>query len=195
MGLKRYIWTAHFQVHPYHRPPPPTSWVIFTSQKPSDGGSILPLLVVTWGDIRCPQRLTPASGSGQFLNGPWTHPFLIRRRLYTWVDKSAQYFHGGYGVVGFLWLLFGGLGFVFVCFVCIMTSSCVWRSQMALITGCVLSRFASVWLFATLSTVARQAPLSMGVSGQKYWRGWVAMPSARGSSWTRDWTSISYLSR
>ena len=33
----------------------------------------------------------------------------------------------------------------------------------------VLSWFSRVWLFATLWTVARQAPLSMGFSRQEYW--------------------------
>ena len=31
--------------------------------------------------------------------------------------------------------------------------------------------FSPVWLFATLWTVARQAPLSMGFSKQEYWSG------------------------
>ena len=34
---------------------------------------------------------------------------------------------------------------------------------------CVLSRFSPVWLFATLWTLARQAPLSMGFSRWGYW--------------------------
>ena len=34
-----------------------------------------------------------------------------------------------------------------------------------------LSRFSRVRLFATLWTVARQAPLSMGFSRQEYWSG------------------------
>ena len=34
---------------------------------------------------------------------------------------------------------------------------------------CVLSRFSRVWLFATLWTLARQAPLSMGFSRWEYW--------------------------
>ena len=38
-------------------------------------------------------------------------------------------------------------------------------------TCCVLSRFSRVRLFATLWTVAYQAPLSMGFSGQEYWSG------------------------
>ena len=35
----------------------------------------------------------------------------------------------------------------------------------------VLSRFSPVQLFATLWTVACQAPLSMGLSRQEYWSG------------------------
>ena len=34
-----------------------------------------------------------------------------------------------------------------------------------------LSCFSRVWLFATLWTVARRAPLSMGLSRQEYWSG------------------------
>ena len=34
---------------------------------------------------------------------------------------------------------------------------------------CMLSCFSHVWFFATLWTVAHQAPLSMGVSKQEYW--------------------------
>ena len=37
--------------------------------------------------------------------------------------------------------------------------------------ACVLSCFGHVLLFATLWTVARQAPLSMGFSRQEYWGG------------------------
>ena len=36
---------------------------------------------------------------------------------------------------------------------------------------CVLCHFSHVWLFATLWTVAQQAPQSMGFSGQEYWSG------------------------
>ena len=36
---------------------------------------------------------------------------------------------------------------------------------------CVLSYFSHVWLFATLWTVAHQAPLSMGFSRQEYYSG------------------------
>ena len=37
--------------------------------------------------------------------------------------------------------------------------------------ACVLSCFLGVQLFATLWTVAHQAPLSMGFSRQEYWSG------------------------
>ena len=36
---------------------------------------------------------------------------------------------------------------------------------------CMLSCFSCVWLFATLQIVARQTPLSMGISRQEYWSG------------------------
>ena len=42
--------------------------------------------------------------------------------------------------------------------------------------ACVLSRFSHVRLFATLWTVAHQAPLSVGFSRQEYWSG-VPFPS------------------
>ena len=40
----------------------------------------------------------------------------------------------------------------------------------------MLSRFSRVRLFATLWTVARQAPLSMGFSRQEYWSGLPRLP-------------------
>ena len=47
--------------------------------------------------------------------------------------------------------------------------------------------FATTW-----TTVAHQAPLSMGFSRHDTWM--VAMPFSRGSSQTRSWTRISYIS-
>jgi len=44
---------------------------------------------------------------------------------------------------------------------------------------CMLSHFSGVWLFATLWTIARQAPLFMGFSRQKYW-GELPFPSPLG---------------
>ena len=35
--------------------------------------------------------------------------------------------------------------------------------------ACVLSHFSHIWLFATLGTIARQTPLSMGFSKKEYW--------------------------
>jgi len=39
------------------------------------------------------------------------------------------------------------------------------------ICACVLNHFSCIWLFATLWTVTRQAPLSMGFCRQEYWSG------------------------
>ena len=44
------------------------------------------------------------------------------------------------------------------------------------VCACMLSRFSRVWLFSTPWTVARQAPLSMGVSRQEYWSGLLCPP-------------------
>ena len=41
---------------------------------------------------------------------------------------------------------------------------------------CMLSHFSHVQLFATLWTVARQTPLSMGFSRQEYWSGLPFLP-------------------
>ena len=62
-----------------------------------------------------------------------------------------------------------------------------------LLYECVLSRFSCIWLCATLWTVARQAPLSMGILQARILE-WVAMPYSRGSSWPRDQTHVSYIS-
>ena len=50
-----------------------------------------------------------------------------------------------------------------------------------------------VQLFATLWTVAHQAPLSMGFSLAKILE-WVAISSTKGSFWLRDWTYVSCIS-
>jgi len=52
----------------------------------------------------------------------------------------------------------------------------------SIITTCVLSHFSHVQLFATLWTVAHQAPLSMGILQARKLE-WVAISSSRGSSW------------
>ena len=50
---------------------------------------------------------------------------------------------------------------------------------------CMLSHFSCVRLFATPSTIAYQAPLSMGFSRQEYWSG-LPCPSPGESPWPRD---------
>ena len=56
---------------------------------------------------------------------------------------------------------------------------------------CVLSHFSHGWLFATLWTVVRQAPLCMGLSRQECWNALPFPPP--GSSWPRDWMHVSYV--
>ena len=58
--------------------------------------------------------------------------------------------------------------------------------------GCMLSCFSHVQLFATLWTIACQAPLSMGFSRQEDWSG-LPRPSSRRSSRPRDQIHISYI--
>ena len=60
------------------------------------------------------------------------------------------------------------------------------------IVVCVLSHFSHVRLFATLWTVAHQAPLSMGILQERI-LDWVAMLSSRGSSQPRERTQVSYI--
>ena len=61
------------------------------------------------------------------------------------------------------------------------------------VLACLLSRFGRVWLCATLRTVARQAPLSIGILQARIPK-WVTMPSSKGSSQPRDRTCISSVS-
>ena len=49
-----------------------------------------------------------------------------------------------------------------------------------------------VYLFANLWTVAHQAPLTMGIAQARTLH-WVAMPSSRGSSQSRDQTQVSRI--
>ena len=58
------------------------------------------------------------------------------------------------------------------------------------IYSCTLHRFSRVQLFATLWTVAHQAPLSMGILQARILE-WVAMSSSQGSSQSRDQTCVS----
>ena len=73
-------------------------------------------------------------------------------------------------------------------------ANCVsWVSRLTFFVYYVLSRSSHVQLFAILWTVARQAPLSMGMLQARMLE-WVAMPSSRGSSQPRDRTHASYVS-
>ena len=55
----------------------------------------------------------------------------------------------------------------------------------------VLSCFSHVWLFATLWTVGRQAPLSIGILQARILE-WVAMPSSKESSQPRNRIQVSH---
>ena len=59
--------------------------------------------------------------------------------------------------------------------------------------ACMQNCFSRGLLFATLWTVAHQAPLSMGFSRQEYWSGLPCLFSRR-SFQSRDWTNVSYIS-
>ena len=52
--------------------------------------------------------------------------------------------------------------------------------------------FSCVQHFETLRTVARQAPLSMGILQARILE-WVAISFSRGSSQPRDWTQVSHI--
>ena len=57
---------------------------------------------------------------------------------------------------------------------------------------CCAESLSHVQLLATPRTVARQAPLSMGILQARILE-WVAMPSSRGSSQPRDRTQLFYI--
>ena len=58
--------------------------------------------------------------------------------------------------------------------------------------SCVLHHFSHCGFFATPWTVAHQAPLAVGFCRQECLE-WVAMPSSRGSSWSRGQIHISCI--
>ena len=57
---------------------------------------------------------------------------------------------------------------------------------------CCAESLSHVRLFVTPWTVARQAPLSMGILQARILE-WVAKPSSRGSSQHRDQTQVSHI--
>ena len=60
--------------------------------------------------------------------------------------------------------------------------------------ACVLSHFSHVRLFATLQTVARQAPLSMRFSRQEYWSGLPCLDLLHYSRFFTVWATKEALS-
>ena len=73
-------------------------------------------------------------------------------------------------------------------------ANCVsWVSRLTFFVCYVISHFSWVRLFATLWTVAHQAPLSMGMLQARILE-WVAMLSSKGSSQPRYRTHASYVS-
>ena len=72
------------------------------------------------------------------------------------------------------------------------THSFTYCPRMPSYCACILSCFSGVWLFATLWIIAHQAPLCMGFSTPELLK-WVAMPSSRASSGSRDRTQVSYI--
>ena len=58
---------------------------------------------------------------------------------------------------------------------------------------CLLSSFSRVWLFAAMWIIALSDSSAHEILQARILE-WVAMPSFRGSSQSRDWTHISYVS-
>ena len=60
--------------------------------------------------------------------------------------------------------------------------------------SCVLCAYliSQVWPLVTPWTVARQAPLFMGILQARILE-WVAISSSKGSSWLRDQTQVSHI--
>ena len=75
----------------------------------------------------------------------------------------------------------------------VIYSLVLWFSYSSKVHVCVLSCFSCVLLFATLWTVALQAPLSMGFSRQEHWSGVPCPPPVDLSSSGIDPVSLSSL--
>ena len=72
---------------------------------------------------------------------------------------------------------------------CLIQCKARWKLQHVLCCAWLPSR---VQLFATPWTAAHQAPLSMRILQARVLE-WVAMPSSRGSSQSRDWNCVSLI--
>ena len=74
-----------------------------------------------------------------------------------------------------------------------ITGGVVWWLVLGHFAGATVSLVVQAFrLFATPGTVARQAPLSMGILQARILE-WVAMPSSRESSQPRDRTQVSHI--
>ena len=74
---------------------------------------------------------------------------------------------------------------------CLSLVGILWNSAFSWICVCCMpSHFCRVWLFATLWTVASQAPLSMGFSKQEYWCGLLCFPPGNFPHWGIEPTSL-----
>ena len=70
---------------------------------------------------------------------------------------------------------------------------CITAIQLRTVTLFCSQSLSRVWLFATPRTVAHQVPLSMGILQARFSRAWIAMPSSRGFSPSRDRTQVSCI--
>ena len=79
----------------------------------------------------------------------------------------------------------------FYAFLLLKPFSLYWNIILVLLSlhACMLSRFNHVWLFVTLWTVARQAPLPMGFSRQESWSG-LPCPPPGASCISRFFTTV-----
>ena len=113
----------------------------------------------------CPTLCDPIDGS------PPGSPFpgILQARTLEWVAISFSNAWKWKVKVKMLWFIAGRL--YFRPWMCLAAQSC---------------------LFETLWTVAHQAPLSMGILQARTLE-WVAMPSSRGSSQSRDQTQVSLI--
>ena len=133
--------------------------------------------ILAWGVVSFP---TPGD-----LPNPGSNPCLLLLLHYEadWPVAPSGKVHLCCQVAKFHSFL--GLSNISLC-VCV----CVCVRARAHVRMHTLSHFSHAQLFATLWTVACQAPLSMGTLQARILEG-VIMPSSRGSSQPRDWTYVS----
>ena len=67
------------------------------------------------------------------------------------------------------------------------------RNSLGIPALLLLSYFSCVWLCATPSTAAHQAPLSLGFSRQEHWSSWVAISFSNAWMWKVKVKSLSHV--